>query len=101
MSVLEANVGLPLIASGGIRNGLDVTRGIILGAECAGIARGLLKHAVKSSNDVTKEIEIVIEELKNAMFLVGAENLENLKKKEFIITGKTREWIKGRVVKRI
>jgi isopentenyl-diphosphate delta-isomerase len=100
VSILEANVGLPLIASGGIRNGLDVARGIILGAECAGIGRELLKHAVKSSNDVAKEIETVIEELKNAMFLVGAEKIENLKKKEFVITGKTREWIKSRVIRK-
>jgi isopentenyl-diphosphate delta-isomerase len=30
------------------------------------------------------------------MFLVGARNLEELRKKDLIITGKTREWLEER-----
>jgi len=54
VSLLECNIGLPLVATGGIRNGLDVARAICLGASCAGVAGTIIKAAMKSAEDVIR-----------------------------------------------
>jgi isopentenyl-diphosphate delta-isomerase len=41
-------------------------------------------------------INKVIEELRIAMFLMGAEDVKRLRQSELIITGKTREWLQAR-----
>ncbi len=93
VSVVSANVGLDLIATGGIRNGLDVARSLALGANSAGMARVLLSAATHSSERVQEELSAMIHELKVTMFLTGSHNIDELKNKEVVITGKTREWI--------
>ncbi|UCF08712.1 MAG: type 2 isopentenyl-diphosphate Delta-isomerase [Thermoplasmata archaeon] len=93
VSVVEANVGLDVIATGGIRNGMDVARAVVLGASSAGIAGALLKAATQSSDEVIEELNAIIQELKVTMFLTGAGNLDELRGKEVVITGKTRDWI--------
>ncbi len=86
-------LGVPLIGSGGIRNGLDAAKAIVLGADLVGIARTLLKPAMRSSQDVVEKLEDIINELKIAVFLSGASSIKELKNVECIITGKLREWI--------
>jgi isopentenyl-diphosphate Delta-isomerase len=92
-SVLEANVGLPIIASGGIEDGLQVAKALALGAKCAGIARGVLKDAMISPKAVKERLTLIREELKAAMFLTGSANVASLSSKDCIVTGKTAEWI--------
>ena len=70
---------LPIIATGGIRNGLDVARAIALGANCAGAAHALLNPAIKGSNHTIFEIDAIIKELRAAMFLVGADKVSKMK----------------------
>ena len=55
-SVLGADVGLPMIASGGIEDGLQVAKALALGAACGGIARGVLKDAMVSSKAVEERL---------------------------------------------
>ena len=93
VSLLWANVGLPLIASGGITNGLDIARGVVLGATCAGVARAVMDAAVESADRVEEELWIMITELRAAMFLTGCADLDQLSSSEYIITGRTREWL--------
>jgi isopentenyl-diphosphate delta-isomerase len=93
ISVLEAQVGLPLIATGGIRTGLDAARAVVLGANCAGTARSLLAAAVESSDAVAELLKIIIYELKSSMFLTGAQNIGELSKQKYILTGPSREWV--------
>jgi isopentenyl-diphosphate delta-isomerase len=69
---------LPIIATGGIRNGLDAAKALVLGASAAGLAHALLKPATKDKQTTTLELEIVMKELRTAMFLVGADNVEKL-----------------------
>jgi isopentenyl-diphosphate delta-isomerase len=38
----------------------------------------------------------LIEEMKNVMFLVGAEKIEDLKEIPVVVSGKTAEWLKAR-----
>ena len=93
VSVVEASVGLEIIATGGVRNGVDVARALVLGANSAGMAGALLEAATESSDIVKKQLEAIIHELKVTMFLTGAKNLTELKKQEVVITGLTREWM--------
>ncbi|KYK28590.1 isopentenyl pyrophosphate isomerase [Thermoplasmatales archaeon SG8-52-1] len=69
---------LPIIATGGIRNGLDAAKAICLGASCAGIARALLEPSIKSKESVFFEVDAIIKELRAAMFLVGVDNIANM-----------------------
>ena len=84
---------VPLIASGGIRNGLDVAKAITLGASVAGMARAILKYAMRSYQSVVGKLEDVVNELKIAVFLMGASNIKELKDGEYVITGRLRDWL--------
>ena len=92
-SVLEANVGLPIIASGGVEDGLQVAKALVLGAKCGGIARGVLKEAMISSKAVEEKLVLIREELRAAMFLTGSADVAALSSKDCIVTGKTAVWI--------
>ncbi len=96
VSVLECGTikGMKIIGSGGIRNGLDVARAIALGADAASMAKVLLADSLEGCKSVQQNLENIIEELKIAMFLTGSGNVGELKKARYVITGKTKEWIK-------
>jgi len=92
--VLKSRVkGMPMIASGGIRNGLDIARAIALGADVAGIAKPVLKPAFTSQQKLEAKLEVIREELKAVMFLLGVKNIEELKKIPCIIVGRTKEYL--------
>ncbi len=90
------SVSLTVIASGGVRSGTDVAKALALGANSVGMASPVLRPAVASSNKVRRLLRFVIDELRNAMFLVGAESVEKLKGVPVVLTGKTAEWLKMR-----
>lgn len=77
-------VDVPLIASGGIRNGVEVAKAIAMGADLAGMALPLLKPATESAQKVEEHLEKIISQLKDAMFLVGAKNIKELRKVRII-----------------
>lgn len=90
------SVNVPVIASGGIRSGLDAAKAIALGATMAGIALPVLEAAGQGYRSVIKVIERFNEALKTAMYLAGAETLDDLKNSQVIIMGRTREWLNER-----
>ena len=92
-SVVLANVGLPLVATGGVRSGLDVGKAIALGASAAGMAKPMLEAAKVGAGAVAEELHAVIAELKAAMFLVGASNLRELRGVRCIVNRPTSDWI--------
>jgi isopentenyl-diphosphate delta-isomerase len=88
---------IPVIASGGIRTGIDVAKALAIGADCAGVALPVLSPALLDSKAVQIFLESLIQGLKAAMFLVGASNLEELSQAPLVISGTTRDWLEYRV----
>jgi len=84
---------LPVIATGGVSTGLDVARGVALGAEACGMAGAVLPHAWKGPEALRKHITAVVEELKTAMFLTGSRSLEDLRRSQVLITGPLADWM--------
>ncbi|MBE9138891.1 type 2 isopentenyl-diphosphate Delta-isomerase [Nodosilinea sp. LEGE 07088] len=62
---------LPLIASGGLRHGLDIAKALALGADLAGLAMPFLRAADESEDAVAALTEILIAEIKTALFCTG------------------------------
>lgn len=85
VSVIEASAVLPVIATGGIRSGLDIARGLVLGASAAGLARTVLAPSIEGRAETLEALQMVLEELRTAMFLVGAGNVPDLQVQEFIL----------------
>jgi isopentenyl-diphosphate delta-isomerase len=98
VSLIEVtqSVNLPVIASGGIRSGLDVAKSIALGASLAGVARPILLSAFKGYEEAKRTLSTLINQLRNVMFLVGADSIEKLKKVPLVILGRTAEWLRAR-----
>ena len=77
--------GLTLVASGGIRNGLDVAKVMALGAHAAGIGTPLLKAANISADATIAAIRQIIEELCLTMFCIGTVDLKVLRGTPFLM----------------
>src|SRR5579884_251109 len=94
VSVVEASVArLPLIATGGVRNGLDIARALALGATLVGMGFPFLKAASESYESVCELLETVIAGLKVAMQLSGAASIAQLREVDIVVTGETRSWL--------
>jgi isopentenyl-diphosphate delta-isomerase len=94
VAVVEAiTAGLPLIATGGVRNGLDVARALALGASLVGLGFPFLKAASESYEKVCELLETLIAQLKVAMQLSGAATIQQFHQADVVITGFSREWL--------
>ncbi|MCJ7762046.1 alpha-hydroxy-acid oxidizing protein, partial [Candidatus Bathyarchaeota archaeon] len=89
-------VKIPVIASGGVRSGVDMAKALALGASLASLSQPVLQAANKSAKDTESALAFLMEELRNVMFLVGAGKVEQLAKVPVVVTGKTAEWLKTR-----
>jgi isopentenyl-diphosphate delta-isomerase len=74
----DAAPGVPLVASGGIRTGLDVARSLALGASVAAIARPLVRPAIDGADAVVEALRTVIWELRVAMFAAGVARIDDV-----------------------
>ncbi|ADN35535.1 isopentenyl-diphosphate delta-isomerase, type 2 [Methanolacinia petrolearia DSM 11571] len=85
--------GKPVIASGGLRSGIDIAKAVTLGASLGGMALPLLKPAMESSEALFEKIRQIHEEIRIAMYLTGSESCGALAGKRVYITGRTGEMI--------
>lgn len=71
---------IPLIASGGINNGVEIAKALALGASLAGLARPFLIAANESTEAVINKIRDIQKELTITMFAVGASSVDSLQR---------------------
>jgi isopentenyl-diphosphate delta-isomerase len=78
--IVSLDLGIPLIASGGLGSGMDVAKCLALGADLCGLAGKFLNAGVKSTEAVVEVISELKQELQITLFACGAPNLPSLKK---------------------
>lgn len=86
-ALVQTRQALPhieLVASGGMRSGLDFAKAIALGADVAALGQPLLEPALESPARVVEFLRAIIYELKVAMLCAGAPNLAALRKTPLI-----------------
>jgi isopentenyl-diphosphate delta-isomerase len=80
-----------IVASGGVRTGIDVAKAIALGADLAGMAGPFLRaaaHGVEAAGDLAAELTGV---LRVAMFCVGAATVADLQHTARLVTVSSRD----------
>ncbi len=73
------------VASGGVRDGIDMVKSVILGASFCGVAAPLLQPAMESAEAVVEVIERLRREFVTAMFLLGMPDVASLFRNESLI----------------
>jgi len=98
VSLIETaqSVKLPLIATGGIRSGIDIAKTLALGASLGSVVQPILQTAVRGTSETEQKLQGLIEELRNVMFLTGAQTVSDLAKTPIVIRGKTAQWLTAR-----
>lgn len=82
--VRKASPDIFLIASGGIKTGLDAAKAIALGADMASVGLPIFKLAAHGKEKVMNYLRQTVEELRLAMFLTGSGDLGELKKAKMV-----------------
>ncbi len=83
---------LKIIASGGVRDSLDVVRSIVLGGEVVGISGEILSYLVHGGLDHAIEyLQGLTYKLKMVMLLMGVKNIEELRNADYKLTGKLKD----------
>ncbi|MFC4438582.1 MULTISPECIES: type 2 isopentenyl-diphosphate Delta-isomerase [Natrialbaceae] len=85
-----------VVASGGVRTGLDVAKAIAIGALAGGLAKPFLKPATDGPDAVIERVEDLIAELQTAMFVTGSGSITDLQQTEYVLQGETREYVAQR-----
>lgn len=80
MEVGRALPGVPLMASGGIRTGVDAAKALALGADVVAMARPLLAPAIESAAAVVEVLGTLIEELRVCLHCAGSADLQELRR---------------------
>jgi isopentenyl-diphosphate delta-isomerase len=74
-----------IIASGGIRDGLDAAKAIALGADMVGIAGPFLRAAAQGYDQVQDLAREIVEVLRVAMFALGVRSVDELKETDLLV----------------
>jgi isopentenyl-diphosphate delta-isomerase len=89
-----AEAGLEVIATGGIRDGLDVARALALGARAAGLAAPLLKAQREGGVEgVVAALETILSTLRAVMLLCGCRTATSLAVAPRVVVGELRSWL--------
>jgi len=86
-----------VIASGGIRSPLDAVKALATGASAVGMAGSLLRiQQTEGTEALIRFVNELHDGMKLVMTALGAESIESLWDKPFVVTGETREWCRSR-----
>jgi len=87
-------LGLDVIASGGIRSGLDVAKAIALGARVAGVALPVFRaYRAGGTDGAVAFIEELMTGLRTAMVLTGTRDLRALAQTPLVLGSRLRDWM--------
>jgi isopentenyl-diphosphate Delta-isomerase len=78
LNVRRVAPDVPVLASGGLRNGIDIAKCIALGAVLGGMASPFLRAASRSLEETILTINEIRREIQVCMFAVGAANMHEL-----------------------
>jgi isopentenyl-diphosphate delta-isomerase len=81
----------PVIASGGLRTGIDIAKSIALGAVLGGMALPLLKPACSGIEALRESIDLIHQELLVSLFLTGSKSVADLSNARYYISGNMKE----------
>ncbi len=97
-SILEAGVaGVPLIATGGVRNGLHMAKAVLLGADLCGIALPFIRILdQKGVEGVDGYIDTLKREFRYALYLTGSVNVADFRRKKPVLGARILEWVRQR-----
>ncbi|WP_106495016.1 type 2 isopentenyl-diphosphate Delta-isomerase [Lentibacillus sp. Marseille-P4043] len=79
VSVKSKLPDIPIVASGGMKTGVDAAKAMTIGADMVGFARQLLQGATESKEKVVQAMEQIEFELKMVMFGIGVQSIHELK----------------------
>jgi len=88
-----AGAGIPVVATGGVRSGLDAAKALALGATLVGVGRPLLQAALRGEDSVERWISDFELELRTAVFLSGVRRAIDLRRARVVITGDLWHWL--------
>jgi isopentenyl-diphosphate delta-isomerase len=84
-----------VIATGGVKSGLEIAKAVALGASAGGVARPVLQALERGGRaGAAAMLSRLVEELRIAMLLVGSRNLTDLGRTPRLITGELCEWLR-------
>jgi isopentenyl-diphosphate Delta-isomerase len=85
-----------LIASGGLRTGLDVARAIALGANLGGMALPLFRAQQEGGVAGAKlALDTILTTLRHALVLTGSRDTREFQSKPKIVVGELKDWLSG------
>ena len=84
LNVRRAAPDLIVLASGGLRSGLDIAKCLALGASLGGMAGPFLKAAVQSVELTVQTIQEIVREIRVCMFAAGAGSIEQLQHTQLV-----------------
>ena len=95
-SLIECKVALPVIATGGVRTGVDIAKSIALGGSAASAALPFVNAAFEGQAAVVKLLRMFEQELRASMFLTGCADIKMLSRTPAVVVGKTSEYLTRR-----
>lgn len=88
--------GLELIASGGVRDGLEIAKAIALGARLCGVALPVFRAYREGGIDGALDfINALVEGLRAAMLLTGSRTLADLQKQPLVCGPRITAWVEA------
>ena len=85
---------LKIIASGGIRNSMDMIKALVLGGEMVGISGEILSYLLHGGYDNAKKyLEVTMYKLRILMLLLGKKNIQELRTTKYKIVGDLKDLI--------
>lgn len=88
-----AGARVPIIATGGVRSGLDAAKALALGATAVGVGRPMLQAALRGEEACMEWLAAFELELRTAVFLSGIRRASDLRRAPVVITGRSRAWM--------